>query len=566
MKKFTLAIVLFLLLATLFSGCGQQSTSDDTPANESSSQNEDEESTDFSNREFTEQTVAEYFTHISETYYRTYLLAGRDIFIEDWTYNFKYTNLLREENIVPGSELHNYLSNSELEEYTEILASYDGPDFSGENIEDSYFRIQYADEMQAGFDELWGRNSIDIKEILSTREEYDTMYFSKDGILINPHYPADEEYEMIPYYDITGIEIDGDTATVISKRIAVTGSAYFSEYGYAIDNTDNRLIGDVVEKDWSVKNKNASFDETVSQLGIDKSTLGKFEFTIRNTPDGPVVDDIEKTGADYSLRGLVTPDQILEYAQHCEVDADVGLNLRYGPTTEYDVVTLLPDQLRISELGYSDNNAEWFFVGATLDGTEYFGWVNRDFIEFYGGMAKPVIYLYPEEAMDVSVEVAFSNGGFTCTYPEYRNGWNVFAYPDGRVIDNADGLEYSYLYWEGEGNVDYDMSRGFVVKGEDTAAFLREKLSYMGLTPREYNEFIVYWLPLMHNNKYNLITFQTTAYTDNVQLNVTPKPDSMLRVYMVYQPLDEYRFVPEPELDQFNREGFSVIEWGGTER
>ena len=45
-----------------------------------------------------------------------------------------------------------------------------------------------------------------------------------------------------------------------------------------------------------------------------------------------------------------------------------------------------------------------------------------------------------------------------------------------------------------------DFSRGFVVRGSDTAAFLREKLAYMGLTPREYNEFIVYWLPRMQNN------------------------------------------------------------------
>lgn len=47
-----------------------------------------------------------------------------------------------------------------------------------------------------------------------------------------------------------------------------------------------------------------------------------------------------------------------------------------------------------------------------------------------------------------------------------------------------------------------------MVEGEKTAAFLERVLSEMGLVPREYNEFIVYWLPKMQNNAYNLITFQ----------------------------------------------------------
>jgi hypothetical protein len=182
-----------------------------------------------------------------------------------------------------------------------------------------------------------------------------------------------------------------------------------------------------------------------------------------------------------------------------------------------------------------------------------------------GAMCKPVIYLYPTEPTDVKVLVTFPNGGdFTCTYPDYGNGWNVTAYPDGTVINKADGLEYSYLYWEGQDNTEWDFSSGFVVKGSDTAAFLREKLDYLGLTPREYNEFIVYWLPLMQGNNYNLITFQTTLYEESALLYVSPQPDSMLRVFMAYKPLDTAIEIDEQELTSFERNGFSVIEWGGT--
>ena len=180
--------------------------------------------------------------------------------------------------------------------------------------------------------------------------------------------------------------------------------------------------------------------------------------------------------------------------------------------------------------------------------------------------AKPVIYLYPERVSDISVKLDF-NGRLHCTYPEYdsESGWQVTAYPDGTLIDKATGFEYSYLFWDGFTDVEYDMSKGFVVKGEETAAFLRNTLSQMGLTPREYNEFIVYWLPLMQNNPYNLITVQKELYTENAKLTVTPEPDSLLRIFMVYKPLDELIEIEAPEILPFERNGFCVVEWGGAE-
>lgn len=176
---------------------------------------------------------------------------------------------------------------------------------------------------------------------------------------------------------------------------------------------------------------------------------------------------------------------------------------------------------------------------------------------------KPVIYLYPEETMEVTVRLNY-NGELFCTYPEYDEGWTVIAHPDGTLINKKDGKEYSYLFWEGKSDVEYDMSKGFVVKGEDTAGFLQEKLEYIGLTPREYNEFIVYWLPRMQNNPYNLITFQNEVYTDNARLEITPEPDSVLRVFMAYKPLKEAVSIEEQTLEPFKREGFTVIEWGGA--
>lgn len=176
---------------------------------------------------------------------------------------------------------------------------------------------------------------------------------------------------------------------------------------------------------------------------------------------------------------------------------------------------------------------------------------------------KPVIYLYPEEEIEVSVKLDF-NGNLLFTYPKYNDGWKVRALPDGTLFDE-NGNEYSYLFWEGVSNVEYDMSEGFVIKGEDTAEFLRKTLAEMGLTPREYNEFIVYWLPRMQNNPYNLITFQDKAYTDNAVLDINPSPDSILRVFMAFKALEEPIEIQEPEIVPFERKGFCVVEWGGCE-
>ena len=175
---------------------------------------------------------------------------------------------------------------------------------------------------------------------------------------------------------------------------------------------------------------------------------------------------------------------------------------------------------------------------------------------------KPVIYLYPQETTDVTVLLECS-GGFTCTYPVYNNGWNVTAHPDGTLTD-ANGQKYNYLYWEGLSDATYDFSQGFCVAGADTAAFLEDILAQMGLTRQEANEFIVYWLPQMEHNPYNLISFQGKAYTDSARLTVYPQPDQTIRVFMAWKPMKAYVEMQAQTFSAPDRSGFTVVEWGGA--
>ena len=176
---------------------------------------------------------------------------------------------------------------------------------------------------------------------------------------------------------------------------------------------------------------------------------------------------------------------------------------------------------------------------------------------------KPVIYLYPETETRVTVKLDLS-GELTCAYPAYDGGWVVTAAPDGTLTDEH-GQTYNYLYWEGEVANGFDFSKGFCVAGSDTAAFLEDALDRLGLTRREANEFLVYWLPRMQDNPYNLIAFQQEAYTESAKLTVSPRPDSVLRVFMAWKPLARPVDVPAQTLPGFERRGFTLVEWGGAE-
>lgn len=178
---------------------------------------------------------------------------------------------------------------------------------------------------------------------------------------------------------------------------------------------------------------------------------------------------------------------------------------------------------------------------------------------------KPIIYLYPQEEIQLSVKLG-KKDNVTCSYPEYKNGWNVIAKPDGTLVDTETGRKLYSLYWEGIHSEECNIAEGFVVKGNETIRFLEEKLSILGLNEFEAEEFIIYWLPILQENEYNYIRFATLdEINNNMPLELSVEPDTMIRVLMQYKPLNEFVKVKEQELVTPERNGFAVVEWGGTE-
>lgn len=180
---------------------------------------------------------------------------------------------------------------------------------------------------------------------------------------------------------------------------------------------------------------------------------------------------------------------------------------------------------------------------------------------------KPVIYLYPEAKTQIKLKVNYK-GDLTVTYPEYKDGWNVIAEPDGKLINTKDSLEYSYLFWEGRDDGPAPQKvlykDGFIVKGDSVHIFLQQKLDEIGLLPKEYNEFIVFWYPILKVNKYNFIHFAVGAEYDEIStMDVDPKPDAMLRVFMYYKEVKEFKTINSQKFEPFVRTGFTLVEWGG---
>lgn len=181
---------------------------------------------------------------------------------------------------------------------------------------------------------------------------------------------------------------------------------------------------------------------------------------------------------------------------------------------------------------------------------------------------KPVIYLYPQATTNVSVEIK-PVGDLFFTYPEYNNGWNVTANPNGELSIGQN--QYNYLFWEAEQNfaqVKIDVLKGSIVKSDEVLAFMSSALEDYGLSSKEQADFITFWVPQMMQSKYSYIYFVFDEDCDAfAELNISPKPDNIGRIYMIWSPLTEgelFNTTPQ-EIPTVERSGFTVIEWGGAE-
>ena len=171
---------------------------------------------------------------------------------------------------------------------------------------------------------------------------------------------------------------------------------------------------------------------------------------------------------------------------------------------------------------------------------------------------KPAIYLYPTEDSVVNVKLRI-NGLMTKSLPEYNNGWNVFATKEGLIEG-----EYDYLFYEAKLlKMDFPDS-GWVVRYEDLDKWFEVNLTTLGLNEKEKSQFMEYWVKeLPKSNYYEIKLAGEKFLNENMALDISPKPDTVIRLLFNFRPLKNKTTIQEPNIITPERKGFTVVEWGG---
>ncbi|KAG1844198.1 hypothetical protein DFJ58DRAFT_907284 [Suillus subalutaceus] len=229
---------------------------------------------------------------------------------------------------------------------------------------------------------------------------------------------------------------------------------------------------------------------------------------------------------------------------------------------------------------------------------------------------KPVIYLYSPSDIDVSVKLSLvPEWSLSAIYPVVttedhgqRLEWNVRTHQDGSLTEHNSGLDVAYLFWEAETNSQafprspaskpqpldtfsptsssLSDTDSVVIPVDKVTVYLDKSLKALGLHTEARTSFITYWLPDILKHEYIALRFvPQAAYERAASLNISPQPDVVTRVFMLF------RGIPKEHLENWSnaqmqaekdvawwvdvvgvdlaRAGdmalFRVLEWGGME-
>lgn len=316
---------------------------------------------------------------------------------------------------------------------------------------------------------------------------------------------------------------------------------------------------------------------------IDGNKVEVYHETAVSQLDGVIGD-----GADVLTSNYVPNLEKITFTHFCRdsyIDIMAGGCLPLGSVIVYDAKTMAPifggreadSYIDVGSLGglkvgryilkfrmtdrgngaFSDEYiTEVFFAGIEI--TEELPHIDPGTIVCY----KPIIYLYPTETTEVTLRFGDASRLIT-TYPKYDGEWRVLANVDGTLEDES-GRQYYALFYDELTDHTVDFKTGFYVTAGDAIPFLEEKLARLGFTPREADEFIMFWLPVLEKNGQSVVYFELTDERDaECPIEVTPAPDSALRVIMHVKQVDAPVDIAPQTLPTFERRGFTLVEWGG---
>ena len=205
-------------------------------------------------------------------------------------------------------------------------------------------------------------------------------------------------------------------------------------------------------------------------------------------------------------------------------------------------------------------------------------WIYLTSSNYWAVHCKPAVYLYPPKKTLVNVKV-HPAGFLSYVDPQYDKdtGWNVLADPSGKLqmMNNKDKI-YDYLYFESKirDEVIKKPSKGWIIesgKGEWFSPLeqkFKDILPKLGLNQVQTRDFIEYWKKALPYSPYYFVGVINQSNVDEIErLEITPQPDSINRVRIYFEQLDQEKTVEAPLLVntifEVSDTEFKVVEWGG---
>ena len=110
-----------------------------------------------------------------------------------------------------------------------------------------------------------------------------------------------------------------------------------------------------------------------------------------------------------------------------------------------------------------------------------------------------------------------------------------------------------------------EITVGRVVPTNQVSLAIKSDLIKQGLNVQEIKDFLEFWLPRMPKTPYVRLSWLNTEQMNQLApLHITPRPDTMIRVFLDFtgQSTATTTLLPQT-LTALPRDGFTVIEWGG---
>jgi len=184
---------------------------------------------------------------------------------------------------------------------------------------------------------------------------------------------------------------------------------------------------------------------------------------------------------------------------------------------------------------------------------------------------KPVIYAYSQTAIKAEIKMELA-GQLTFSYPNYTDAWNIEVDELGL---KESGKKYPYLFWEGkqEGlgfNSSSNHFEGDQINTDSTISYLESCCNAFGFNSTERTDFISFWGPRITAHNFAQISFLVDEDYDQIgALQILPRPDNIRRVYILFKGYPSFNTdLITKGIGSFSglkRDGFTIVEWGGSE-